>query len=95
MAQIRHSSHAGLDSADTAPVVSWLFTRNGQALTCQVDQMDVRDAGSSYAVAVVPHWDIAQAVVEDVPTPASALQRHAQIALMLREAGWCVARRSA
>ena len=78
--------------ADSVPVVRWLFTRGGQALTCQVG---TDAAGSSYEVAIVPHWNVALAVVEEVPTPANALQRHAQLSMMLRDAGWSVSRRSA
>jgi hypothetical protein len=92
--QTRHQALVAADypSQPEQPVVRWLFTRNGRALTCQV-RTDGR--GSSYEVAVVPHWDVDLSVVEQVETPVNALQRHAQIAMMLREAGWSVARRSA
>jgi hypothetical protein len=72
-------------------MVNWLFTRGTRALTCQVG---TDGAGSSFEVAVVPHWDLSLAVVEEAQSPATALQRHAQIAMMLKDAGWSVARRS-
>jgi len=78
-------------AAGMTQIVSWLFTRDGKALTCEVGADPSR---SSYEVAVVPHWDHASAIVEDAPTPVNALQRHAQIAMLLRDAGWSVARRS-
>jgi len=73
-------------------LVRWIFHRSGNTLTCQVDASATR---SSYDVSVVPHWNVASAVIETVGTPGRALQRHAEIAKHLRETGWSLARRTA
>jgi hypothetical protein len=79
---------------DTAPVVlvRWILRRGNSHLTCQVD---VNGRTSTYAISVVPHWDVASAVVETARSPRVALQRHAEIAKRLRDCGWLVAARSA
>jgi hypothetical protein len=66
-------------------LVSWVFHRDGHALTCAVEASDSRP---SFDVCIVPHWDLASAAVEEFAGPSSALQRHAEIALQLRKAGW-------
>jgi len=93
MRQHRNGFHAeALSTPTPVPVVRWLFTREGRALTCQVD---TDETGSQFEVAVVPHWDLGLTVVEEAPSTANALRRHAEIALMLKDAGWSVARHSA
>jgi hypothetical protein len=78
----------------TAPVVlvRWVLRRGNSHLTCQVD---VQGRSSTYAISVVPHWDVASSVVETARSPRAALQRHAEIAKRLRDCGWMVAARSA
>ena len=77
---------------DSARLVRWIFRRNGHAVTCQVD---AGAAPSSYDVCIVPHWDVAAAAVETMKSPVQALQRHAEIAKELQEAGWQLAHRTA
>jgi hypothetical protein len=79
---------------ETTPVVlvRWILRRGNSHLTCQVD---VQGRTSTYAISVVPHWDVASAVVETARSSRAALQRHAEIAKRLRDCGWMVAARSA
>lgn len=77
--------------SESVCLLRWTFQKNGKAITCQVDG---NESASSYDVCVVPHWDVASAVVEKVQTPVGAFQRHAEITMRLRDAGWSVARRS-
>ena len=79
------------NATENVPVVRWVFYRGSDALTCEVD---ARQTGEGYDICVVPHWDVASAVVEPVDSTVSALRRHAEIARALRGAGWSVARRS-
>ena len=77
---------------DSARLVCWTFHRNGHALTCQVD---ASGRPSSFDVCIVPHWNVGAAAVETVKSPVKALQRHAEIAKQLQEAGWLLAHRTA
>jgi hypothetical protein len=77
---------------DAARLVSWIFQRNGHALTCQVD---AGATPSSYDVCIVPHWDVAAAAIETVKSPVKALRLHAEIVKQLQEAGWLLTHRTA
>ena len=44
--------------------------------------------GRSYDVCIVPHWNVASAVVERFDAPALAWLRHAELSQCLRENGW-------
>jgi hypothetical protein len=68
------------------PVVQWTFQRGTRTLTCQVAKAPRR----SYAVCLVPHWDVRASAVESYGEVTSALQRHAKIAEALRSNGWTV-----
>ena len=73
------------------PILRWTLQRNAAMLTCEVDVTD----GAQFDVSVVPHWDIAAATIERFDAPISALGRHADIVVRLREAGWAVTDRAA
>ena len=60
-------------------------------MTCLLQQSAVEQ---SYEVCVVPHWDVASAVLEETDTSLSAFCRHAEISMHLRAAGWAVVARS-
>jgi hypothetical protein len=75
----------------TASVLRWVFRKRDRSLTCLLQRSG---AESSYDIYVVPHWDVASAVVEQTDTPIRAFCRHAEIALALRAAGWSVIERS-
>jgi hypothetical protein len=79
-------------AVDADRLVSWIFHRNGHALTCQVDG---GGSSSTYNVCIVPHWNVGAASIETVTSPVKALRRHAEIAKQLQEAGWLLARRTA
>jgi hypothetical protein len=68
-------------------VISWQFAKGARALTCRVDAAGLTQ---SFSVAVLPHWDVTRAIVEDVAGPAKALARHASVVSSLRDAGWRV-----
>jgi hypothetical protein len=68
-------------------ILRWVFYRGGDALTCAVEAGRDR---SPYNVYILPHGDLSVATVEHFTAPASALRRHAEIALQLRQAGWVV-----
>ena len=74
----------------TEPVrfLRWNFLRGTNAITCAVAARST----NSYDVWVVPHWDISSSVIETFDNVCSALERHAEISLQLREAGWVVSR---
>ena len=78
-------------SADTTPVtpqasqrlLAWTFRRGTQFLTCEL----LRTADSQYGVIITPHSDGAM-IVEELSNGVSAFQRHAALALHLRQQGW-------
>ena len=76
---------------EPAPVVHllrWIFERRGNAITCEVDM----NATHSCDVSVIPHWNATSAVVEHFNGPVQAMERHAELAQELRDAGWVVTR---
>jgi hypothetical protein len=73
------------------PILRWTFQRNAATLTCAIDVAD----DQRFEVCVVPHWDVKSSVIERYDAPMTALERHAHIALKLREAGWAVTDRAA
>jgi hypothetical protein len=66
------------------PVLRWVFGRDANAITCELDTRGAR----SYEVCLVPHWNVAASIVERFEAPSRAFLRHAQIARELREGGW-------
>jgi hypothetical protein len=65
-----------------------MFQKDAHALTCELDT----HADGSYAVIVVPHWDVATWAIERFTALPDALLRHAEIAQHLRETGWMLTR---
>jgi hypothetical protein len=86
-----HTSVPRRAEAETVCLIRWVLQRGGEILTCQVDAHVHR---SAYDVCIVPHWDVDAASIEVIATPSRAFQRHAEIAMRLRNAGWFVAARS-
>jgi hypothetical protein len=68
-------------------MLRWTFTRNHDALTCELDA----NAPGNYEVSVVPHWNVSATAVERFDGAASAFERHAELARYLRETGWHIA----
>ena len=76
------------DSSADALLVRWEFGRDHRRLMCAIH---ATPAASSYEVATVPLWDVAQTSVETFNSASAALLQHAAIAADLREAGWTIA----
>jgi hypothetical protein len=71
-------------STEPQMVLRWLFRQSDRLLTCGIS----RAAEAAFEVVTVPHWDIKRASVERFSGAKAALQRHAEIAVLLRESGW-------
>lgn len=69
------------------PVLCWIFKRETQALTCELDM----HADRSCDVVILPHWDVKASLTEHYGALPQALMRHAEIARRLRDSGWSVA----
>ena len=69
------------------PVLLWVFRRDFDSITCEVD---VHPSGGC-EVRVVPQWDPSLALVEPFERAADALHCHAELAQRLRDIGWTVA----
>ena len=74
-------------SGQARPVLLWVFRRDSEAITCQVDI----NATGRCEVRVIPQWDTSLAVVQPFARAGDALRRHAEVARTLREIGWTVA----
>ncbi|MCU1386313.1 MAG: hypothetical protein JWL71_5010 [Acidobacteria bacterium] len=72
----------------TIRLLRWVFQREDQFLTCQVDRERHQAA---YTLSLVPHWDVKQAVSETYDAGVGAFRRHAAIADQLRSQGWTLA----
>jgi len=70
-------------------MLRWIFRRKCASLTCEINA----NTTGGYDVCVVPHWDVSLAAIERFDGVTSALQRHAELAQCLREAGWQLSRR--
>jgi hypothetical protein len=71
-------------ASTTIPLVRWIFERKGDAITCEIDMNEEHTCD----VAVIPHWNAASSVVEHFNGPMGAMERHAELAMALREEGW-------
>lgn len=81
------SPRASQAPAPVRPVLLWVFRRDFDAITCEVDV----DTSGHCEVRVVPQWAPSLSVVERFDNAADALRSHAEIARRLREIGWTVA----
>jgi hypothetical protein len=85
----RAARGTGIASGEVMTMLRWTFTRNHDALTCELDA----NAPGNYDVSVVPHWDVSAAAIEHFDGATRAFERHAELARYLRETGWHLARR--
>jgi hypothetical protein len=76
----------------TVRFLRWIFSRDNQLLTCQLERGVGR---SEYAVSIVPHWNVACAAVETFDAAVAAFERHAALASHLRRSGWTLTARDA
>ena len=74
-------------STEPQMVLRWLFRQSDRLVTCGIS----RATEAAFEVVTVPHWDIRRASVERFSCAKAALQRHAEIAALLRESGWSAA----
>lgn len=68
-------------------MIRWQFRFRNRLLTCGVS----RTGAAGFSVVTVPHHNVRRGTVEIYRDLASALQRHAAIALQLRANGWSIA----
>ena len=68
-------------------LLAWTFRRGGQFLTCEV----LCTSDTQYAVIVIPHSSTGKMLVERLTSSVDAFQRHAVLAMQLRQQGWSVA----
>ncbi len=71
----------------TRDMIRWQFRFRDRLLTCGVS----RTGAAGFSVVTVPHHNVRRGTVEIYHDLASALQRHAAIALQLRANGWSIA----
>ena len=71
----------------TRDMIRWQFRFRDRLLTCGVS----RTGATGFSVVTVPHHNVRRGTVEIYKDLASALQRHAAIALQLRASGWSIA----
>ena len=87
----RRDRAASVRSLESPSMLRWTFRRGESEIVCEVK---VGKDNRSYGVHVTPDWARQRPITEVVSTPLGALQRHAEIAMQLREAGWSTSRRS-
>ena len=71
----------------TREMIRWQFRFRDRYLTCGVS----KTGASGFSVVTLPHHNVRRGTVEIYKDLASALQRHAAIALQLRNSGWSIA----
>ena len=71
----------------TREMIRWQFRFRDRLLTCGVS----KSGAAGFSVVTVPHHNVRRGTVEIYTDLASALQRHAAIALQLRANGWSIA----
>jgi hypothetical protein len=67
-------------------LLAWTFRRGAQFLTCEL----LRTSEQRYAVIVMPGWSNGTTFVEELASGVNAFQRHAALAMQLRQQGWSV-----
>ena len=76
------------DSAKLTPLLHWVFQKGALHVTCSIDMVG---EGSAFDVRVFPHWNPSASTVERFFDAPAAFEHHAELALILRMAGWAVA----
>ena len=67
-------------------LLAWTFHRDAHFLTCEL----LCTSAYEFAVIVTPHWAGGTTIVEQLSKGVNAFQRHAAIAMQLRQQGWSV-----
>jgi hypothetical protein len=68
----------------SASMLRWTFRRGHREVTCEVRVGTEGTAG----VHITADGDRRRPIIEPAPTAVAAFRRHAEIAMMLRDAGW-------
>ena len=71
----------------TRQLIRWQFRLRDRLLTCGV----TGSGADGFSVVTVPHHNVRRGSVEIYRDLATALQRHAAIAMQLRNDGWSIA----
>ena len=71
---------------ETQCVLRWTFLRGNQLLTCQIH----RQPHGRFRLSLIPFGAKGASAVENFASIFTALQRHADLAAGLRQAGWDV-----
>lgn len=71
---------------DDRCLLRWVLQRGSDALTCEVDAHGRR----SFDLQVMLGGARSPALTEHFDSPVAAVERHAQVATLLRDAGWVV-----
>jgi hypothetical protein len=78
-------------SGRSMTLLRWAFQKHHRTITCRIDMVD---DGAAFDVFVLPHWDLSATTIERFDDAAKAFEHHAEMALMLRQAGWATAQYS-
>jgi hypothetical protein len=71
---------------NTECVVRWTFLRGNELLTCQIHRL----SRGRFRLSLIPFTAKGPSAVEHFASIFTALQRHAELAASLRQAGWVV-----
>jgi hypothetical protein len=88
---LRNGSTMTTAASTSTSLLRWVFQRGRLEITCSIDMID---DGLAFDVCVLPHWNLSASTIRRFDDAASAFAQHAELALMLREAGWIAARNS-
>jgi hypothetical protein len=72
-------------SIPSTALLRWAFQKGGLEVTCVIDMVD---NGTAFDVWVLPHWKLSASTVQRFSDAARAFEQHAELALILRQAGW-------
>ena len=75
-------------ASESATLLRWVFQKGHRYITCSIE---MTGDGSLFDVYVLPHWNLSAASIQQFADAASAFKQHAELALILRTAGWVVA----
>ena len=72
-------------------VLRWVLRKGTSAVSCEINMA----ADRSFRLRVVPSWAPGAELVQCFANPLAVMERHAEVAGRLREAGWVVTERQA
>jgi hypothetical protein len=81
-----HRRLFSLPPTDDRCLLRWVLQRGSEALTCEVDA----HGHGSFDLQVMLGGSQSPALTEHFNSPVAAVERHAEVATLLRDAGWVV-----